>query len=70
MVLKALLHRAYLSLTATRRCAQCSRPVLVVEERPSRLTVNEAGTLERTVTWCRVQPCGHTFILRGTEIIH
>ena len=70
MVLKALLHRAYLSLTATRRCAQCGKPVLAVEEQPSRLHVGEAGTLERTVTWCRLQPCGHSFTLRGTGLIH
>jgi hypothetical protein len=56
------------SATEGRRCAQCDAPVIAVEGAPARRKLGSGG-LRRFPAWCRLRPCGHTFMIPGGGLI-
>ena len=51
-------------------CALCDTEVAVVQGVPARQKVGATGTLYRAFAWCRLLPCGHTFMVRAGGLIH
>jgi hypothetical protein len=56
-------------LVDDRTCAVCELPVTGVARAPVRRKVESTGTLVTTAVWCRLQPCGHTFMVRSGGLI-
>jgi hypothetical protein len=47
----------------------CGGPVVVVRAAPSRQQVSAVSAVYRSLAWCRLWPCGHTFTVRGAGLI-
>ena len=56
------------SATEDPRCAHCDAVVAYIESAPARQTRDNNG-FRRTPAWCRLEPCGHTFMIRGRGLI-
>ena len=50
-------------------CALCDTEVTVVQRAPARRKVTASGARYRASNWCRLLPCGHTFMVPAGGLI-
>ena len=51
-------------------CAMCDTEVTMIQGAGTRQKVSATSTLYRAFAWCKLLPCGHTFMVRAGGMIH
>jgi hypothetical protein len=48
----------------------CDTEVTMIQGAGTRQKVSATSTLYRAFAWCKLLPCGHTFMVRAGGLIH